>query len=165
MELPGRRPGWWIAPAYFAMATLMIPWIAVLAETLPDRAVSANYRIAWVGFDAMLALAMLRTAWLTYKRSPFLVNVASATATLLVVDAWFDVTTSPRGELLATAVAAALLVELPLAALSIVLARRAQVEIARTGAVRPYRWELGGGDLLAGGAGDRRVPDGDRNRL
>jgi hypothetical protein len=142
MDASARRPGWWIAPVYLAMAALMIPWIVVLTQTLPDRAISANYRIAWVGFDVILALALLRTAWLTYKRSPFLVNVASATATLLVVDAWFDVTTSPGGDELATAVAAALLVELPLAALSIALARRAQVEIARTGAVRSYRWEL-----------------------
>jgi hypothetical protein len=131
-----------VAPAYFLMAALMVPWIVVLTQTLPDRAVSANFRLAWVGFDIALTLALARTAWLTYRRSPFVVNVASGTATLLVVDAWFDVTTSPRGEPLAGAVAAALLVELPLAALSVVLARRSQVEIARTGAVRRYRWEV-----------------------
>ncbi len=140
--LAGRRPGWWIAPVYLAMAALMVPWIVVLAQTLPDRMVSANYRTAWVGFDVLLALALGRTAWLTYRRSPFLGNIASATATLLVVDAWFDVTTSPGGPQLAEAVAAALLVELPLAALSLVLARRAAAEIARTGAVRRYRWEF-----------------------
>jgi len=136
-----RRPGWWIAPAYLVMAALLVPWIVVLARTLPDRVVSANYRLAWVGFDALLAGSLVRTAWLAYRRSPFLVNIASVTAALLVVDAWFDVTTSPRGRELVEAFATAVLVELPLAALSMVLAHRAQLEIARTGAVRRHRWE------------------------
>lgn len=139
-----RRPGWWIAPVYFVLAALMVPWIWSLAQTLPDRALSVNFRLAWVGFDIALAVALIRTAWLAHRRSPFLGNTASGTATLLVVDAWFDVTTSPGGAPLAKAVAAALLVELPLAVLSLVLARRAAVEIARTGVVRRRPGHPGG---------------------
>ncbi|MFN0280614.1 MAG: hypothetical protein ACKVZ6_01425 [Kineosporiaceae bacterium] len=141
MDLAARRPGWWVAPVYLVMTACMVPWIAVLVQTLPDRAVSANYRLAWVGFDVMLLLALARTGWLAWRRSPFVVNVASVTATLLVVDAWFDVTTSPGGDRLAGALAAAVLVELPLAALSVVISWRAQTEMARTGAVRRHRWE------------------------
>ncbi len=132
----GRRPGWWIAPVYLAMAVILTPWIVVLAMTLPDRALTANYRLAWVGFDLLLVVSLARTAWLAYRRSPFVVNVASAAATLLVVDAWFDVTTSPPGDALAVALAAAVFAELPLAGFSMVLAYRAQIEIARTGALR-----------------------------
>ena len=47
-----------------------------------------------------------------------------ATATLLVVDAWFDILTSHRGEELAVAITMALVVELPLAALCLVIAWR-----------------------------------------
>jgi len=138
-----RRPralGWWVAPLYLGMAVVLVPWIAVLARTLPDRIVSHNYRLAWVGFDVLLGLAMSRTAYLAWRRSPFVVNVASATAALLVVDAWFDVTTSPRREV-ASSIALAVLVELPAAALSLVIAARAQDVIARTG-IRARRAEM-----------------------
>jgi hypothetical protein len=132
-----RRPtGWWVAPLYLAMSLLLLPWIGVLLVTLPDRVVSQNYRLAWVGFDVLLVASMIRTAWLAWKRSPFVVNVASATATLLLVDAWFDVTTA-SGDDLVRAGALAMLVELPAAVLSLVIAGRAQVQIARTGAMRP----------------------------
>ncbi|MFF2514628.1 hypothetical protein [Streptomyces sp. NPDC058086] len=56
------------------------------------------------------------------RRDPRRCLTAAARAALLVVDAWFDVTTSqPRPEL-ATAVAMAVCAELPLAALCAVLA-------------------------------------------
>jgi hypothetical protein len=131
-------------PLYAALALALVPWVAWLAWTLPPHSVSTHYRLAWVGFDVLLCGALARTAWLAWRRSPFVVNVASATAALLVVDAWFDVTTSPGGSDLVVSFLLAVLVELPLAALSLVLAARAQIEIARTGAVRPpagmLRW-------------------------
>jgi len=138
LGLAGRPPGWWVAPLYLAMALAMLPWIAVLLVTLPDRAVSHNNRLTWIGFDVLLVGAMSRTAWLAWRRSPFVVNVASATATLLVVDAWFDVTTAPAHEVV-QAFLLAVLVELPAAVLSLVIAGRAQLVIARTGVIRPRR--------------------------
>ena len=60
-----------------------------------------------MGFDVLLCGALARTAWLAWRRSPFVVNVASATAALLVVDAWFDVTTSPGGQDLVVSAATA----------------------------------------------------------
>jgi hypothetical protein len=124
---------------YLVLALLLLPWVAVLATTLPDRAVSANYRLAWVGFDILLLASLTRTAWLAWRRSPFVVNIASVTAALLVVDAWFDVTTSPSRDLLISFLLA-IFVEIPAAVLSMVIARRAQVQIARTGAIRHSRW-------------------------
>lgn len=142
VEGPVPRPtGGWVAPVYLLLAAGMVPWIVVLALSLPDRAVSHNYRLAWVGFDLLLAVSIARTAWLAWRRSPFVVNVASATAALLVVDAWFDVSTAADEALLKACLLAAL-VELPLATLSMVIAGRAQVQIARTGAVRPARLRL-----------------------
>src|SRR5512143_3036291 len=84
-----RAPGRWVAPLYLLMALIMLPWVGLLTVSLPDRVVSHNYRMAWVGFDVLLVVSMTRTAWLAWRRSPFVVNVASTTATLLVVDAWF----------------------------------------------------------------------------
>lgn len=119
------------------MSLVTLPYIGVLLLTLPNRVVSHNYRLTWVGFDLLLVLAMTRTAWLAWRRSPFVVNVASATATLLVVDAWFDVTTSPRHQVWLSFLLA-VFVEIPVALLSLAIASRAQIQIARTGAVRPH---------------------------
>jgi hypothetical protein len=140
MVLPRRVVARWIIPVYAILAVAIIPWIVWLAWTLPERSVSSHYRLAWVGFDVLLCGALARTAWLAWRRSPFVVNVAAATATLLIVDAWFDVTTSPGGHDLVVSALLAVLVELPLATFSLVIAGRAQIEIARTGAVRQRRW-------------------------
>jgi hypothetical protein len=139
----GPAAGRWVAALYLLMSLILLPWTLMLITTLPDRAVSHNYRLAWVGFDFLLLLTMCRTAWLAWRNSPFVVNVASATATLLLVDAWFDVTTAPNRGLM-QAFLLAVLVELPAAVLSLVIAGRAQVQIARTGAVSPRVVQLRG---------------------
>ena len=146
--LPRRVLARWIVPVYALLAVGLVPWIVWLAWTLPERSVSAHYRLGWVGFDVLLCGALARTAWLAWRRSPFVVNVASATAALLVVDAWFDVTTSPGGDDLLASAVAAIGVELPLAVFSLVLAARAQIQIARSGAVAPSLLSR-----LVGGAG------------
>jgi hypothetical protein len=119
-----------IAVIYLVLAILLLPWLILLAIKLPDRQINLNYRLAWVGFDVMLMLTLSRTAWLAWRRSPYLVIVASMTATLLIVDAWFDITTAGSERERYLAIATAVLIELPLAAFSMRLARRAQQMIA-----------------------------------
>jgi hypothetical protein len=131
--LPRRALARWIIPVYALLALALVPWVVWLAWSLPERTVSEHYRLGWVGFDVLLCGALARTAWLAWRRSPFVVNVASATAALLVVDAWFDVTTSPGGQDLVVSALTALCVELPLAVFSLVIAARAQIQIARSG--------------------------------
>jgi hypothetical protein len=131
--LPRRVLARWIIPVYALFALALVPWVIWLAWTLPERSVSAHYRLAWVGFDVLLCGALARTAWLAWRRSPFVVNVASATAALLVVDAWFDVTTSSGGQDLIVSAVTAIGIELPLAVFSLVIAARAQIQIARSG--------------------------------
>jgi hypothetical protein len=126
-----------IALTYLVLASLLLPWLIGLAIMLPDQQVNHNYRLAWVGFDLMLLIVLSRTAWLAWQRSPFLVNIASAAATLLIVDAWFDVTTADSGGERWFAIATALMIELPLAAFSLRLARRAQQVIASLAGRRP----------------------------
>jgi hypothetical protein len=122
-----------IAMIYLVLAVLLLPWLVLLAFKLPDRQINPNYRLAWVGFDVILMVTLSRTAWLAWRRSPYLVIVASVTATLLIVDAWFDVTTAGSDRDRYLAITTAVLIELPLAAFSIRLARRAQRVIAGAG--------------------------------
>lgn len=124
--LPDRAPAVrWAGVLFAVCAVVLVPWTVVLAVTLPERAVALNYDTAWVGFDVLLLAAVAGTAVTAMRRSRFLGLVASATAALLVVDAWFDVVTSPSGAERLTAAAMAVLVEVPLAAVCCWLALHA----------------------------------------
>jgi hypothetical protein len=101
----------------------LIPWTVFLAVTLPRHYVASHWRLAWVGFDLALIVALALSAWRAYRRRPNFATTAAVTATLLTVDAWFDVVTaSGRADRVVSGVAA--LAELPLAALLAVAARR-----------------------------------------
>jgi hypothetical protein len=129
-------PGW-TGPLFAILAVLLIPWIVYLGLALPERATSAHWDVAWVGFDAMEFFALAATAWCAYRRSTWVVPAATAAAVLLVVDAWFDVTTANGGWNLVQAIVLGIVIELPLAALSLWIARHAeQVNDATT------RWLL-----------------------
>ncbi|MGX1762030.1 hypothetical protein ACWIG5_34850 [Streptomyces lydicus] len=90
-----------------------------------------------MGFDIGLAAVILLTAVLAHRRHRQLNLAAVAVTTLLVVDAWFDVMTTPRGEAggLLVALATACFVELPLAVLSLWIALTAG---DLTGTGRPH---------------------------
>ncbi|MEV8508224.1 hypothetical protein AB0368_25875 [Actinoplanes sp. NPDC051475] len=104
----------WVAPVFAVLGAAAVPWTAYLAMSLPEQARTHNYRTAWVGFDMMLIVLLLLTAYAAWRGRPIVGILAAATATMLVLDAWFDVTTSRRIDV-PTAVLSALLVELPLA--------------------------------------------------
>ena len=130
----------WVAPAFLVCAIVLIPWTAMLFLTLPQSYGANHWRLAWGGFDVGLALALAATAICVVRRSPFGEIAATVTGTLLVCDAWFDVLTSHGSSDVAQAVAEALLVELPLAALCFWIARN----FARAmETARPYLREAG----------------------
>ncbi len=104
----------WVAPAFGILALATIIWTAYLSMSLPLHAHTRHYRLAWVGFDLGLAVLLVATAFLAWRGNRHVDLTATATATVLVVDAWFDVVTAPRGDL-PEAVLQALLAELPLA--------------------------------------------------
>jgi hypothetical protein len=106
----------WAGPAFILFSVIMLPWTVYLAYTLPGRQRSPHYDVAWVGFDVLLLLTLAATGWLAVRRSGYLALAAAATATMLVVDAWFDVMTSPRHQL-PQSLTLAVLIELPLAAI------------------------------------------------
>jgi hypothetical protein len=92
-----------------------VGWIIALAIRLPSRYRADHWNVAWVGFDVMLLISLIATAWV-FTRRPHLVPTAFVvTAVLLVCDAWFDVTTaSGTGDTVVSVVCAAAF-ELPLA--------------------------------------------------
>jgi hypothetical protein len=123
----------WTAPALFLCAAVLIPWTAFLFSSLPLHYSANHWRLAWGGFDVGLGAALAATALMVARRSAFAEVTATITATLLCCDAWFDVLTSRSSSEIAQAVASALLIELPLAALCFWMARNLAhaVEVAR----------------------------------
>lgn len=115
----------WIGRLFALFSVLLVPWTVYLAGSLPSRQVATNYDAAWAGFDVLLALALAATAYFAFRRPGYLALAAAATATLLLVDAWFDVLTTPGVQRIESILLAAL-VELPLAAVCVWLSWHAQ---------------------------------------
>ncbi|MGW3951928.1 hypothetical protein ACWEKM_13515 [Streptomyces sp. NPDC004752] len=103
----------------------LLPWLYVLATTLPATATAAHWSYAWAGLDTLEALGLIATGVPALRGRHPNAPVAAATATLLVVDAWFDTMTAATPSDLTSAVAMAACAELPLAALCTALAVRA----------------------------------------
>ncbi|HEY3921372.1 MAG TPA: hypothetical protein VGL76_04590 [Gaiellaceae bacterium] len=116
----------WVAPFFAAAAIALVPWIVVLATRLPATHAAPHWNVTWAGFDVVLTLLLIAVAAAAWRRSPWLEGAATAAAALLLVDAWFDVTTASPGVELAASLAEALLVELPIAILCLLLARDAE---------------------------------------
>ena len=113
-----------LAVFFGASGVLLVPWTIGLAHALPCRYVSAHWGIAWAGFDTALAAGLALTGLAVLRHAAWIDRAAIATATLLAVDAWFDVLTAGGGAAVALASAEALAVELPVAVLCISVARR-----------------------------------------
>ncbi len=90
----------WAGPAFALFALILAPWTIYLGYSLPSRQMSPHYDVAWAGYDVLLMAALASTGYFALRRSRYLTTAATATATLLVVDAWFDVMTSPPGQLM-----------------------------------------------------------------
>jgi hypothetical protein len=104
----------WAGPAFLACSGVLIPWTIYLGLSLPSRQLSPHYNVAWVGFDVLLIATLGATGYFALRRSRYLAITAAAASALLVVDAWFDIMTSPRQQI-PEAIILAALVELPLA--------------------------------------------------
>ncbi|HMF82141.1 MAG TPA: hypothetical protein VKI01_02605 [Acidimicrobiia bacterium] len=98
-------------------AIVLVPWIAFLSVTLPQRHASSGWRFAWVGFDVALVTALATTAWYTLKRRQAVLMVLLISGVLLVCDAWFDVVLSWGTSDAVASILTAAFIELPLAVL------------------------------------------------
>jgi hypothetical protein len=130
-----------VLAAIVICCVVLAAWIGVLAVTLPRYYRAGGWRGAWVGFDIVLLTAFAVTGWAAWRRRQVLIICLVVLATLLCCDAWFDVLLDARTKGFELSLLSALLVELPLAALAILGARRLlRMSIA---VVRRYEGELG----------------------
>jgi hypothetical protein len=112
------------AIAYTCVGVALVPWTIYLAVSLPKRQIDTHYRGAWVGFDLLLVASIVMTAYYAFRIDDRVQLPAMATATLLLVDAWFDVMTSGSRRATFQAILFALFLELPAALFSLYLARQ-----------------------------------------
>lgn len=106
-----------------ACVGVLVPWTIFLAVSLPDQYRAHHWRLTWAGFDGLLLLSMSLTVYLGWRRRQAVIPMAIATATLLICDAWFDITLDLGSPDVWWSVASAVLIELPLAAFFINRAR------------------------------------------
>jgi hypothetical protein len=138
MDVRGGPPiARWVAPTFIICSLVLIPWIVYLGLSLPSREVSHHNDIAWVGFDVFELMALGATGLLALRRSRFLALAAASAATLLVVDAWFDILTSPRQQVLGSIVLA-VFIELPLAVVCGWLSYHTERVMGRSIRLRPH---------------------------
>jgi hypothetical protein len=126
--LTGGGHGRWrrrvLIAAALGCALGLAAWIGVLAVTLPLRYRAGGWSAAWVGFDLVLLAVFATTAWAAWRRRQMLILCLVVLATLLICDAWFDTTLDFATRSFTFSLLLALAVELPLALLALVGARR-----------------------------------------
>lgn len=118
-----RRRKWFLAGTIVCCVVLAV-WIGVLAVTLPRYYRAGGWRGAWVGFDLAELAAFAAAAWAAWRGRQVLIMCLTVLATLLLCDAWFDVTLNVRTSGFLVSLLSALLVEIPLAVVAIFGARR-----------------------------------------
>ena len=121
--LSQRRRRILIAACLLGMLVLAV-WIGVLEVKLPRLYRAGGWRAAWVGFDIGLLLVFAATAWAAWRRRQILIACLMVLATLLCCDAWFDTMLDWGTRGFTVSLLSALLVELPLAAVALIGARR-----------------------------------------
>jgi hypothetical protein len=89
-------------------------WTIYIAWRLPRHYVANHWDLAWVGIDVVQVIMLLLAAWAAWRGRALLILFATAAGTLLLVDAWFDVTTARNGGFVQS-VLFALLIEVPAA--------------------------------------------------
>jgi hypothetical protein len=126
--LTGGGRGQWrrrvLIAAALGCALGLAAWVGVLAVTLPLRYRAGGWSAAWVGFDLVLLAVFATTAWAAWRRRQMLILCLVVLATLLICDAWFDTTLDFATRSFTLSLALALAVELPLALLALIGARR-----------------------------------------
>jgi hypothetical protein len=107
----------------FVSCIVLFAWIILLGVTLPKRYDADHWNLAWIGFDVALLIGIAGTAWAAWRRRVVIVLFATATATLLLADTWFDVTTA-RSKDLGVSVLQAAFIEVPFALFLLYVVRR-----------------------------------------
>ncbi|MFF1816148.1 hypothetical protein ACFVWG_02565 [Kribbella sp. NPDC058245] len=119
-----RSPGGLAAMVAAGVAAVLLPWCLILAATLPSTYQASNWKLTWIGLDAATAIAAGLTAYLLHTRNRYAVLTAMAAGTLLLADAWFDISTAGAGLDRTLSLTEGILLEIPLAVCAFVVAAR-----------------------------------------
>lgn len=114
-----------------AAAVFLVPWVALLAVTLPQHEQTHLWRTTWVGFDIALLLGFASMAWLGWRNRQLVMTAMVVTATLMLCDAWFDLTLSWGGREQTASILTAAFGEVPFAVFLFVAYRRMLLALAR----------------------------------
>ena len=103
---------------------VLAAWIAFLMLNLPTHFTARHWRGAWVGLDIAELAGFAATAWASWFQRQVVILFMIFTGTLLLGDAWFDVSLDYGTPDFRTSLISALVAELPLALLLFLGARR-----------------------------------------
>jgi hypothetical protein len=138
MPAPARRRRRITLLAATSAAVFLVPWIAILSATLPNNYTAHQWRIVWIGFDVALITAFVTIAWTGLLTRQIVIPALIITATLLLCDAWFDITMSWGSNEQTASLITAALGELPLAMFLLAVAFRILMALAH------HVWRLEG---------------------
>ena len=108
-------PATWVVGGLSLCALVLGIWVFFLGAELHGRYNVRNWSSTWGRIDLCQVAGLLATARLVHRRSLAVAPIAAATATLIAMDAWFDVMTAQAGSDWYTALFMAIVIEIPLA--------------------------------------------------
>src|ERR1700749_26087 len=91
------RPRLRMIVAAMVVAVVLLATAGALGVLLPGRELVHHWSLAWAGLDVATASTALAPALRLHRGDPRAALTAAAGAALLVLDAWFDVTTAAHG--------------------------------------------------------------------
>jgi hypothetical protein len=103
---------------------VLVGWIIVLVFTLHRSFHAHFWRLAWVGFDIVELIGFAAIGWGFWRRRQIVIAALLVTGTLLCCDAWFDVILDLGTSGAWQSITSALLIELPIAFVMFIAARR-----------------------------------------
>jgi len=130
----------WLAPFAICFLAGFLPWIVYMSLTIPARSHTSHYDVAWIGFDCAMWVVIGLLAFCAFTGRAATGPFAAIAATMLLLDGWFDVTTSQGGGQFASALILALCAELPLAIVCSWAAVNAELVRARAYRRLRTRW-------------------------
>lgn len=101
-----------LLPLLATAAVVETAWTIYIGWRLPRHYVANHWALAWVGLDVAQIVLLLLAAWAAWRGRALLILFASSAGTLLLLDAWFDVTTARNGGFMQSLLLA-IIVEIP----------------------------------------------------
>jgi len=89
-------------------------WVLYLSLSISTSYSTSGWRVAWVGFDVGMLLDLLAATFSVWRKRASAVIYLGILGAALIIDAWFDLTTSSGADFM-EALLLALLLEFPIA--------------------------------------------------